>query len=68
MLYHKATSDIPQLFFRLLKVTRQSKCEKDMEWGTIVYEIEFNRGFFEYEYEVDARSGKILTSEKSWDW
>ncbi len=45
-----------------------TKCEKDMEWGTIVYEIEFNRGFFEYEYEVDARSGKILTSEKSWDW
>ena len=44
------------------------KCEKDIEWGTIVYEIEFHRGFFEYEYEVDAHNGKILTSGKSWDW
>ena len=44
------------------------KCEKDMEWSTVVYEIEFERGFFEYEYEIDARNGKILTSEKSWDW
>lgn len=45
-----------------------TKCEKDREWGALVYEIEFERGFFEYEYEVDARTGKVLTSEKSWDW
>lgn len=43
-------------------------CEKDVEWGTVVYEIEFTHGFFEYEYDVDARTGKILTFEKSWDW
>lgn len=47
---------------------RLEKCETDREWGTVVYEIEFKRGFFEYEYEVDARNGKILSSEKSWDW
>lgn len=47
---------------------RLEKCETDQEWGTIVYEIEFKRGFFEYEYEVDARNGKIISFEKSWDW
>ncbi|MBQ2974547.1 MAG: PepSY domain-containing protein [Clostridia bacterium] len=40
------------------------KSELDRERGTLVYEIEFDSGKYEYEYEVDANNGKIIKSEK----
>lgn len=43
------------------------KVELDYEHGRKVYEIEFYQGGFEYEFEVDAESGRILKSKKDWD-
>ena len=43
------------------------KCELDYEHGRKVYEISFYQGGYEYEYEVDAATGRILKCEKDWD-
>ena len=43
---------------------KRYKAELDRERGLLVYEIEFDSGKYEYEYEVSAESGKILKSEK----
>ena len=39
----------------------------DWEHGARVYEIKFYHGGFEYEFDVDCESGKILKFEKDWD-
>ena len=39
----------------------------DWEHGRHVYEIKFYQGGFEYEFDIDAKSGKILKFEKDWD-
>lgn len=41
--------------------------EMDWEHGAMVYEVEFKSGGFEYDYEIDARTGAIYKSEKEWD-
>ena len=41
--------------------------ELDWEHGRKVYEIKFYNGGLEYEYDVDAESGKILKFEKDYD-
>lgn len=33
----------------------------------MVYEVEFNSGFHEYEYKIDARSGTIIGTKKKLD-
>lgn len=38
--------------------------ELDKERNELIYEIEFNVGKYEYEYEVSAESGKILKNKK----
>lgn len=43
------------------------KAEYDTEDGVIVYEVGFTSGGREYEYEIDAVSGKILASENDYD-
>lgn len=43
------------------------KVELDWEHGRKVYEIKFYQGGLEYEYDVDAESGKILKFEKDYD-
>jgi len=40
------------------------KIELDKERNELIYEIEFNAGKYEYEYEVSAESGKILKNKK----
>lgn len=40
------------------------KCELDWGDGVQVYEVEFDAGSVEYEYEIDAVSGKILKAEQ----
>lgn len=40
------------------------RIEPDRERGTLVYEIEFNAGKHEYDYEVNAENGKIIKAEK----
>lgn len=39
----------------------------DYEDGIMVYEIEFTSGGYEYEYEINAKTGDIITSEKDFD-
>ncbi len=41
--------------------------ELDWEDGKMVYEIEFNCGEYEYEYDIDALTGSVLKSEKEYD-
>lgn len=38
--------------------------ELDRERKTIVYEVEFVSGKHEYDYEVNAETGKIIKAEK----
>ena len=48
------------------EVTRM-KCELDRDHGSYIYEIEFDVGRMEYEYEVDAYTGAILKAEHDYD-
>lgn len=41
--------------------------EFDIDDGRAVYELEFRVGAYEYEYEIDALSGKILEFDKEYD-
>ena len=46
---------------------REMEIEFDCEDGIIVYEVEFKSAGREYEYEVDASTGKIFTEESEAD-
>lgn len=46
---------------------RSLSCERDREDGLIVYEVEFKKDGFEYDYEIDARSGAVLKAKKERD-
>lgn len=46
---------------------RDLKCELDRENGRMVYEVEFESGIYDYEYDIDAVTGKILKSKKELD-
>lgn len=35
-------------------------CKLEEENGVMIYQVEFEHGQYEYEYEIDAKSGKIL--------
>lgn len=43
------------------------KVELDYEHGRKVYEVRFYKGGYEYEYDIDAESGKVLKFEKDLD-
>lgn len=43
------------------------KAEKDRENGVWVYEVEFQNGRWEYDYEIHAETGKILEWDKEYD-
>ncbi|MCM1326863.1 MAG: PepSY domain-containing protein [Bacteroidales bacterium] len=42
----------------------QKQIKLDLEDGIKVYEIEFHKGWTEYEYEINAVSGEIIKAEK----
>ncbi len=46
---------------------REYECKLDKENGIQVYEVEFTYGGYEYEYEVNAKTGKIISVEKTRD-
>ena len=48
------------------EVTRM-KVEKDRDYGILKYEVEFEKGRMEYDYEINAETGKILKAEKEYD-
>ncbi|MDO4608589.1 MAG: PepSY domain-containing protein [Clostridia bacterium] len=43
------------------------KAELDRENGKLVYDVEFEQGRVEYDYEIDAVSGAILKFDKEYD-
>ncbi len=43
------------------------KLEMDFERGRRIYEVEFYQGGFEYEYDIDAETGRVLKFKKDWD-
>lgn len=43
------------------------KGELDRDDGMLIYELEFQSGGYEYNYEINAVTGAILKSEKEWD-
>ena len=43
------------------------KAELDVEQGVVIYEIEFKAGGYEYEYEVNATTGEIISQNKEID-
>ena len=43
------------------------KVEMDFEHGRRIYEIEFYKDGFEYEYDIDAVTGRVLKFKKDWD-
>ena len=43
------------------------RVELDYEHGRKVYEITFYMGGYEYEYDIDAETGKVLKFEKDID-
>ena len=46
---------------------RRLRCELDREDGVMVYEIEFEKDGFEYDYEINAHSGVVQKSKKERD-
>lgn len=46
---------------------RGFKIELDRDDGREVYEIEFNADGYEYEYEIDAKDGDVIKSDKEYD-
>ncbi len=43
------------------------KIKLDYERGRMVYEVEFFHDGFDYEYDIDAETGKVLKFDKDWD-
>ena len=48
------------------EVTRL-KAEKDRDDGVVKYDVEFEKGRMEYDYEIHAETGKVLKAEKDYD-
>ena len=43
------------------------RAEKDRDDGRTKYDVEFQQGRMEYDYEIHAETGKILKAEKDYD-
>jgi uncharacterized membrane protein YkoI len=46
---------------------RDLSCELERENGVMIYEVEFESGSYDYEYDIDAVTGKVLRSKKELD-
>ncbi|MBQ8503559.1 MAG: fibronectin type III domain-containing protein [Clostridia bacterium] len=46
---------------------RDFECKLDTENGIRIYEVEFEYGQYDYEYDINATTGKIISVEKSRD-
>ncbi len=44
-----------------------TEIDRDKEHGSVVYEVKLVKGHYEYEIVIDAKSGKILHTEKEYD-
>ena len=43
---------------------RKKEAKLKIKKGVYVYEVEFETRAYEYEYVIDAKTGKILSAEK----
>ena len=43
------------------------RVEFDYDDGRPEYDVDFRHGNYEYDYEIHAETGKIITSDKDWD-
>ena len=43
------------------------KCELDRENGIMVYEVDFKKDGFEYDYDIDAKTGTVIHAKKERD-
>ena len=43
------------------------KVQLDRDDGRTVYEVEFLCNGYEYEYEIDSKTGSILERDREWD-
>lgn len=43
------------------------QCELDRDHGTYIYEIEFNSGSYEYDYDINAETGAVMKFQKELD-
>ncbi|MBQ9741584.1 MAG: PepSY domain-containing protein [Kiritimatiellae bacterium] len=46
---------------------RWLKCELDREDGVMVYEVDFKKDGFEYDYDIDAKTGTVIKAKKERD-
>lgn len=46
---------------------RQLEAEFDFEHGAAIYDVSFEQGGYEYDYDIDAVSGEIVRSDKERD-
>ncbi len=46
---------------------RASSAKLDRENGTVVYEVEFKSGSYEYDYDINATSGAVVRYNKEYD-
>lgn len=51
----------------LPQMAKKLKCELEEEDGRLVYEVEFEAGLHEYDYEIDAKTGEIIKFKKELD-
>lgn len=45
----------------------QLRTELDYDNGRAEYEVDFRHDHWEYDYEIDGETGKILSSDKDWE-
>ena len=59
--------DAIQIAVDAAKVNRSDiwdlSCELEEDDGVMIYQVEFEHGQYEYEYDIDAKTGKILDVE-----
>ena len=46
---------------------RDLDVELDRDYGTLHYDVDFENGGYDYEYEIDATTGSVLKSRKERD-
>lgn len=60
-------TDAIQIAVDAAKVNRSDiwdlSCELENDNGVMIYQVEFEHGQYEYEYDIDAKTGKILDVE-----
>jgi len=54
--------------FEKISDVNLKKCKVEGGLLKSVYEIEFTKNFFEYEYDIDAASGRIIKSKREFGW